>query len=114
MTEQGWFVLKKGAEPPAVTRSAPLGVWGVVGVGSRGSKKSTCAVGRLRVGLAMGAGWGARWGAGARSQGNGMNGVGVSSGAGGTGSTLGVLEIWVCAGWFASVVGISMRYGVAP
>ena len=67
MTEQGCFGLKKGADPPAVIRSAPLGVWGVVGVGSRCSRKSTCAVGRVRAGLATGAGWGARWGAGARS-----------------------------------------------
>ena len=48
-----------------------------------------------------------------------MNGVGVSSGAGGAGSTLGILEIWVCSGWCTSVVGISVvgirtRYGVAP
>ena len=56
MTEQGCFGLKKGADPPAVIRSAPLGVWGVVGVGSRCSRKSTCAVGRVRAGLVMGAG----------------------------------------------------------
>ena len=96
--EKGCFVLKKGADPPAFTISAPLGVWGAVGVSSRGSRKSTCVVGGVRAGLAMGAGWGARWGVGARSQRNGMNGLGVYSGVGGAGSTLGVLEIWVCAG----------------
>ena len=60
MTEQGYFVLKKGANPPGVTRSVPLGFWGPVGFSSRGSGKITCAVdcavGRLREGLAMGAG----------------------------------------------------------
>ena len=37
MTEQGCFVLKKGADPPAITKSVPLGVWGALGVSSRGS-----------------------------------------------------------------------------
>ena len=114
MTEQGYWVLKKGADPPAVTRSTPLGVWGAVGVSIRGSRKSTCVVGRVRVGLAMGVGWGARWGAGARSKGNGMNCMGVNSGAGAAGSTLGVPEIWVCAGWWANAVGIRARHEVAP
>ena len=44
--EQGYFVLKKGADPPGVTRSVPLGVWGAVGFSSMGSGKSTCAVGQ--------------------------------------------------------------------
>ena len=98
MTEQGCFILKKGADPPTVARSAPLGVWGAVGVSSRGSGKSTCVVNGVRAGLARGVGWQARWGAGARSQGNGMNSVRVYSGAGEAGSTLGVLEVLVCAG----------------
>ena len=53
---------------------------------------------------------------GSRGQTSGecMNGVRVYSGAGGVGSTLGVLEVWVCAGWCASVVGIKARHGVAP
>ena len=51
--------MKKGADPPGITRSAPLGIWGAMGVSSMGSGKSTCAVGRVRAGLAMGAGWGA-------------------------------------------------------
>ena len=93
MTEHKYFVLKKGADPPGVTRSAPLGVWGAVWVSSRGSGKSTYAVGRVRAGLVMCAGWRTRWGAGARRQGNGMNCMGVKSGAGGAGSTLGVLGI---------------------
>ena len=114
MIEQGCFVLKKGAELPAVTRSAPLGVWGAVGASSRGSGKSTCMVGGVRVGLVMGVGWGAIWGAGAKSQGNGMNGVRVYSGARGAGSTLGLLEVWVYAGWCTSAVGIRVRHGVAP
>ena len=114
MTEHRYFVLKKGADPPGVTSSAPLGVWGVVGVSSRGSGKSTCAVGEVRAGLATCAGWVARWGAGAKRQGNGMNCMGVNSGVGVAGSTLGVLEIWVCAGWCANAVGIRVRHEVAP
>ena len=113
MTEHRYFILKKGTDSPGVTRSAHLGVWGAVGVSSRGSGKSTYAIGRVGVGLAMGSGWGARWGAGARRQGNGMNCMGVNSGAGGAGSTLGVLEIWVRAGWCANAVGIRERHKVA-
>ena len=74
-----------------------------MGASSRGSGKSTCAVGRVRVGLAMGVGWGARWGVGTRSQGNGMNHVGVDSSVWGAGNTLGVPKIWVCAGWCANL-----------
>ena len=42
-----------------------------------------------------------------------MNYVGVYSIVGGAGSTLGVLVIWVCAGWCTSVVGIRVRHEVA-
>ena len=59
MTEQGCFGLKKGADPPAVIRSAPLGVWGLVGVKSRGSGKRNFAVGcvEVRACLAMDVEW---------------------------------------------------------
>ena len=58
--EKGYSILKKGANPPCVAISAPLGIGGAVGVSSRGSGKSVCAVGcavgQVRAGLAMGVG----------------------------------------------------------
>ena len=42
-----------------------------------------------------------------------MNYVGVYSSAGGVGSTLGVPEVWVWAGWCANAVDIRARHEVA-
>ena len=114
MTEHEYSVLKKGTDPLGIKKSVPLGIWGAVGVSSRASGMSTsavgCAVCRVGAGLVMGAGWGASWRVGARSQKNGMNYVGVYSSVGGAGSTLGVPEIWLCAGWYANAVGIRARH----
>ena len=64
VTEQVYSILKRGADPPGVTRTVPPGAWEVVLVSSRCSGKRTCATscvaGQVRVGLAMGTRWGAR------------------------------------------------------
>ena len=50
---------------------------------------------------------------GAGGQGNGINNVGAHSSVGGAGSTLELVENWVCAGCCDIAVGIGVMPGVA-
>ena len=110
------MVLSKGAEPPGVRGSAPLGIWGVGEVYSGGSGDKSGAIGcvvcRVRVGLSISTGWGSRWRMGGRGQGNSMNSLGVLSSVGRAGSALGVLGMWLCAGDYAISVGLRAMHEV--